>query len=362
MLTNALEVQALRESLRNQAIRDVVKDIDAWHETQLEAMITDLVNCITSPDPDLDSLARNIGNLDPHIVNWVTSIHAPLRKAAAKLVTQEAIEDCIVPHAKELLESEWMRCQTKIEQEIRTHSNQYEAELCHSAEAYAQHLEHELREQAEQTITDLKAKLEDKLADDITQLKNHAKVSLQAARDEAESHSLTLTVCMPKAAKPSPLSITHPKKTKKKKSAILDLTTPPPNNEIPPSGDTDMETETDSTPTTPVCRSSTPSPAPLPTIAPETVNTDVADPNSIPCWAQTSDHCRIHGLEQQEPGSLGTPGLRGPTTRLGYGGLSGRERCLRSRPVESASCLPHSPCAFCCRETDAAPGGQQGVP
>ena len=304
MLTNALEVQALRESLRNQAIRDVVKDIDAWRETQSEAMITDLVNCITSPDPDFDYLTHNVGNLDPCIANWVTSIHAPLRKAAVKLVTQEAIEDCIVPHAKELLESEWMRHQMEIEQEIRTRSDQHEAELRHLAEAYAQCLEQELCDQAEQTIADLKAKLETKLADNITQLKNHVKVSLQAARDEAESHSLTLAVHTPKAAKPSPLSITCPKKTKKKKSAVLDLTTPPPTTPPPldneaPSEHTDMETDEDSTPMTPICCSSAPSPAPLlpseplhtspppPPVAPETVDTNIANPDSIPRWAQT---------------------------------------------------------------------------
>ena len=69
-----------------------------------------------------------------------------------------------------------------------------------------------------------------------------------------------------------------------------------------------METDTDSTPTTPICRSSAPSPSPAPEIepidltsitptpppipprlstAPETVPTDIADPETIPRWAQT---------------------------------------------------------------------------
>ena len=42
----------------------------------------DLVNCITSPDPDIETMARNVGNLDPRIAKWVTTIHTPLRKAA----------------------------------------------------------------------------------------------------------------------------------------------------------------------------------------------------------------------------------------------------------------------------------------
>lgn len=178
MLTNALEVHALRKSLRNQAICDAVKDIDAWRETQSEAMINDLVNCITCPDPDFQSIACNVRNLDPRIVTWVTSIRTPLRKAAIQMVTQEAIEDCIIPHAHELLEGEWMHKQTEIELEIRKCSDQHEAELRRSAEEYAQLLKQELWENAEKTIADIKAQLDKKLADEIIQLKNHAKVSL----------------------------------------------------------------------------------------------------------------------------------------------------------------------------------------
>ena len=288
MLTNALETQALRETLRNEAIRKAVNDINTWHESQMEAMMNDLVNCITTPDPDIKTLARDIGNLDPRIAAWVTAIHAPLRKAAIQTVMKEAVEDCIVPHAEELLESEWMRRQTEIEQELRQRSDNYEAELRRSAEAYAQRLEQELQDNTEQHLANLKAQLDEKLADDITKIKNQMKVSLQAAKDKAETHSLTLAIHTPKATKPSPLSLTHPKKTKKKKITVLDLTTPPPPNNGPLSSDhTDMETEADSTPTTPVCRSSAPSPAQIPTVAPDTINTDIADPNSIPQWAQT---------------------------------------------------------------------------
>ena len=106
MLTNALETRALRESLRNQAIREAVKDIDAWHSTQIKAMITDLVNFITSPTPDTEAIAKEVDTLDPRIETWVTSIRGPLRKAAIQMVTQEAIEDCMIPHACEYLEGE----------------------------------------------------------------------------------------------------------------------------------------------------------------------------------------------------------------------------------------------------------------
>lgn len=102
------------------------------------ALITDLTNCITCPDPNFNSLARNVGNLDPRIATWVDSIQAPLCKAAIQMLNQEAVEDCLIPHAQEILEGEWMRKQSEIELEIRMRSANHEAKLCRSAEEYAQ--------------------------------------------------------------------------------------------------------------------------------------------------------------------------------------------------------------------------------
>ena len=77
-------------------------------------------------------------------------------------------------------------------------------------------------------LQELKLELDNKLADEIIQLKNKVKLSLQTAKDEAEAHSLSLVIRTPKMAKPSPLNIKKPKRAKKKKTTILDLTTPPP--------------------------------------------------------------------------------------------------------------------------------------
>ena len=204
MLSNALEVRALRETLRNQAIRDAVKNIEEWREEQTKAMITDLVDYMTSPEPDIESLARNVGNLDPRITTWVNSIRAPLRKAAIQMVSQETVEDCLIPHGQEFLEGTWMRRQTEIEHEIHKRSSEHEAELRHSAEEYASKIEQELRASTDKTINELKAQLNDKLANEIAQLKNHAKATLQAAKEETDSHSLTLAIRTSKPPKPSP--------------------------------------------------------------------------------------------------------------------------------------------------------------
>jgi hypothetical protein len=130
--------------------------------------------------------------------------------------------------------------------------------------------------------------LDAKVVDELQQIKNQGKATIQLAREDEASHTLSLVICTPKANKPSPLNITKPKKLKKKKLTILDLTTPSPRNE-PLNTPTEMEMDTDSTLTTPICRSSAPSPAPVltPTPAPDSIPTTLANPDTIPRWART---------------------------------------------------------------------------
>ena len=91
---------------------------------------------------------------------------------------------------------------------------------------------------------------------------------------------------MLKAAKPSPLNIKKLRKTKKKKVTILDLTTPPPPGHEQTDMNSNMETDMDSAPMTPICRSATPFPAPGPTPSPIPI-TASADPMPPPVWACT---------------------------------------------------------------------------
>lgn len=76
MLSNVLEVWALRETLWNQAIRDAVKDIDIWRNTQRTLLIDGLISNITGQAPDPESLARKLDSLNPRIDVWVTTIRS----------------------------------------------------------------------------------------------------------------------------------------------------------------------------------------------------------------------------------------------------------------------------------------------
>ena len=285
MLTNALEVRALRETLRNQAIQQAVHDIDNWRLQQTESLISDLVNSVTSQSPDLSTLAHEVG-LDPRVQKWVDDIRPHLRLAAIRMINQETVEDIFIPHAQELLETDWLRRQTEIRAELQAKSTALMTELTADMEVAIEARKAALQQAAEDHLRNFERELDSSTADEIQRIKNKSKSIIQQTNDDEESRTLHTVVWTPKAVKPSPLNISKPKKKKTKKIAVLDLTTPSPANK-PSEVHTDMETDADSTPTTPICRSTIPSPAPIPHEAPETVATTVADPDSIPRWART---------------------------------------------------------------------------
>ena len=103
MLSNALEARAVRETLRNEAIRKAVHDIDLWRETQQTALIDSLVSDIVSQETDLDAVARSLGTLDPRIEAWVATIRPHLKDTILKMVAQEPIEDFVSPQVEEIL-------------------------------------------------------------------------------------------------------------------------------------------------------------------------------------------------------------------------------------------------------------------
>ena len=138
------------------------------------------------------------------------------------MVTQESIEDCLVPFATEYLASEWMCRQSEITAELGAKSEAYESQLQQGAESYLKREEQNLRQQADDKLNAIKKELDKKLADEIVQLKNKVKTSLQSAREEEESQTLNLVARTLKATKPSPLNICKPKKMKKRKTNVLD--------------------------------------------------------------------------------------------------------------------------------------------
>ena len=190
-----------------------------------------------------------------------------------------------MPHAQEILETQWLQRQSNIHHQLEARSTSLTEELTANMEVTIEGKKQALQQAAEEYLRNFEAELNASTTDEVERIKNKAKSIVQQAKDEDEQRILQSVVRTSKATKPSPLNISKLRK-KKKKHTILDLTTPPPGAE-PSDNHTDMETDTDSTPTTPICRSTAPSPAPLPRDAPETVPMTVADPETIPHWART---------------------------------------------------------------------------
>ena len=165
MLINSLKIWALQETLRNQAICKAIDDIDTWRESQREALIANLVSCITCSDTNFKSLARNVGLLDPHIETWVDSIRACLWEAMIKMISQESIKDCLVPYATELLETTWMEKQSEIITEICAKSDAFKIQLHQDTENYLNNKEKALQEVADAQLLDIKKELDMKLTD-----------------------------------------------------------------------------------------------------------------------------------------------------------------------------------------------------
>ena len=316
MLSTALEARAVRETLRNEAIRKAVHDIDLWRETQQAALIDSLVSDIVNRETNPDEVARSLGKLDPRIEAWVDSIRPHLKESILKMVAQEPIEDFVSPQVEEILYNAWTKKQMEINAELETRTSSYVAQLQEDSDTFLASKKQILTEEAEASLSKFEADLKAKTEDEIQRLKSKYKLEAQAAKEDLEARSLSLAIRTPKPAKPSPLNITKPKK-KKKKVHILDLTTPSPGPGPEHGNDshTDMETDAESTPTTPICRSSAPSPAlpptapvpgpantPFPT-APDEVPLATADPESIPAWVRTPspDDRTPHASSFQQP-------------------------------------------------------------
>ena len=212
------------------------------------------------------------------------NIRPRLRRAAIQMINQETVEDCLVPHAQEILKSQWLQRQSEIQHNLEAKSTSLIEDLTANMEVMIETKKQVLQKAAEEYLHNFEQELNASTADEIERLKNKAKSMTQQAKDDEEQRTLHSVVHTSKAAKPSPLNISKPKK-KKKKVTILDLTTPPPGDNEHSDIHTDMETDADSTPTTPICRSTAPSPSPH--VAPETVPTTVTDPESILHWART---------------------------------------------------------------------------
>ena len=68
-LQNAFNVRILHETLLNESLRSLTKEVNDWCASQRLALIHFISNTIILPDSDTDLLARDAGRLDPDLQN-----------------------------------------------------------------------------------------------------------------------------------------------------------------------------------------------------------------------------------------------------------------------------------------------------
>ena len=214
MLSNALEARAIRETLRNEAIRKAVHDIDLWRETQQTALIDGLVSDIITPETNLETVARSLSRLDPCIEAWVQTIHLHLKETILKMVAEEPIEDFISPQVEEILHNAWIKKQSEMNTDLQTKSEAYLVKLNTDTEAFIKTKKKELMDDAHTYLQKFETDLKTKTKDEVQRLKNKYKTMTQEARDEGKARALSLAVRTLKTAKPSPLNISKLKKKK----------------------------------------------------------------------------------------------------------------------------------------------------
>jgi hypothetical protein len=171
----------------------MVNDTDAWRAKQTKALTSDLVASITCMDPNFKTLACEVG-LDPHVQQWVDSICPCLREMAIRMINQETIEDCLISHATEILETEWMCRQTNIKTQLQAKSEAYVAQLNEEAATYFETKKKALLDEANEHLHKFELDLDAKTADEIQQLKNKSRTTLQLAKDKSDSHTLSLAI------------------------------------------------------------------------------------------------------------------------------------------------------------------------
>lgn len=145
LLSVAFDARATRDTLLNQAIRDVHNEVDTWRDTQRLALITAITDTIISDDPSIESLAVSVAPLDPCLQIWIDTKKIELRSYAHSRLANQACEDTINQKFSELVEERIQQQRRLLDIEVATKSKQlfntFDTELVASKRAFQTELE-----------------------------------------------------------------------------------------------------------------------------------------------------------------------------------------------------------------------------
>jgi hypothetical protein len=293
LLSVGFDTRATRDTLLNEAIREVHTEVDAWRDTQRQALISAITNTIISDDPSTETLAVSVAPLDPRLQSWIDTKKIGLRQYTRSRLTNQACEDTLDQEFKELLEERVYKHRRSLDEEVAART----AELQTAFDTELATHKAQLKKTLDADLDAARLDTHNYLTQETGRLRHEAKIKLQQLKDDLDSHALPSVIRTTKADKPTPLT-SRPKKLRKKparKLGALDFTP------SPHASDDDMVTDNDSVTDTihsPVAsKADTPSSASRPTSTTPTQ----------PAFASKADP-----MISVEPTATATPNVRVP--------------------------------------------------
>ena len=97
-LTSALDAQAVRMTLLNEALPSIHQQVAEWSASQRQALINYLISLITA-SPPLDSLTKSLSqslfSLDDRLKTWASSLQDSLRSYTITTMVHETCQEMI---------------------------------------------------------------------------------------------------------------------------------------------------------------------------------------------------------------------------------------------------------------------------
>jgi hypothetical protein len=287
------DARAMRDTLLNQAIREVHAEVDTWRATQREHLISAITDTIISDNPSTETLAVLVAPLDPRLAAWIDTKKDELRSYARSRLANQACQDTLDQQFAEIIEERVHQHRHSLDSEVAARSNAlqvtFDNELAAAKSRFQLALDDAKLQMKKTLDADIEAARLDNhnfLIQEQGRLRHEAKIKLQDLKDDLDSRALTSITRTTKSDKPSPLQ-PRPKKLKKKparKTGILDLNTPSPH---PSDDDMVTDSEADTNIPSPIAsRATDPLPASRPTST--TPTQPIFEPKAEPSDIQTA--------------------------------------------------------------------------
>jgi hypothetical protein len=122
LLSVDFDTRATRDTLLNQAIREIHNEVDTWRDTQRQALISAITDTIISDDPSIETLAVSIAPLDPRLQSWIDAKKSDLCTYARARLANQACEDTIDQHFLEITEERLHQQRKALDAEVTKHT------------------------------------------------------------------------------------------------------------------------------------------------------------------------------------------------------------------------------------------------